>query len=130
MGDVMHYRLATQWLSAILLASLALLAWSAAIAKNTAAVQECLLTTRVIRATPEGQRLADQQLQSKVEDALCSDPYFYSAHVMVSVEGGTVVLHGFVFSDWDLRDAIRIATDAAAGARVVNDLAIAVGGRR
>ncbi|HZE43081.1 MAG TPA: hypothetical protein VE058_04835 [Steroidobacteraceae bacterium] len=35
-----------------------------------------------------------------------------------------------VFSDWDLRDAIRIATRAAGGRRVVDDLTIEVGGRR
>lgn len=74
--------------------------------------------------------LADQRLQEKVTDALESDCYFYAAHVNVSVKNGVVVLHGFVFSDWDLRDAIRIANRAAAGNRVVNELAIEVGGRR
>ena len=73
---------------------------------------------------------ADQQLQEQVTDALESDPYFYSAHVNVSVRNGVIVLHGFVFSDWDLRDAIRIANRAAAGNRVVDELAIEVGGRR
>jgi osmotically-inducible protein OsmY len=73
---------------------------------------------------------ADQLLQEQVTDALESDRYFYSAHVNVSVRNGVIVLHGFVFSDWDLRDAIRIANRAADGNRVVNDLAIEVGGRR
>jgi hypothetical protein len=73
---------------------------------------------------------ADHQLQEKITDALESDRYFYSAHVNVSVRNGVIVLHGFVFSDWDLRDAIRIANRAAAGNRVVDDLAIEVGGRR
>lgn len=73
---------------------------------------------------------ADQRLQEKVTDALESDCYFYAAHVNVSVKNGVVVLRGFVFSDWDLRDAIRIANRAAAGSRVVNELAIEVGGRR
>jgi hypothetical protein len=40
------------------------------------------------------------------------------------------VLQGFVFSDWDLRDAIRIATKAAAGRRVIDNLTIEVGGRK
>jgi osmotically-inducible protein OsmY len=48
----------------------------------------------------------------------------------VSVKNGVIVLHGFVFSDWDLRDAIRIANRAAGGNRVVDELAIEVGGRR
>jgi hypothetical protein len=73
---------------------------------------------------------ADQRLQEEVTDALESDRYFYSAHVNVSVRNGVIVLHGFVFSDWDLRDAIRIATRAGAGNRVVDDLAIELGGRR
>ena len=73
---------------------------------------------------------ADLQVKSDVENAFSADPYFYAAHVNVSMENGNVVLHGFVFSDWDLRDAIRIANKAAAGRRVVDDLAIEVGGRR
>jgi osmotically-inducible protein OsmY len=73
---------------------------------------------------------ADLQVKSDVENAFSADPYFYAAHVNVSMENGNVVLRGFVFSDWDLRDAIRIANKAAAGRRVVDDLAIEVGGRR
>jgi osmotically-inducible protein OsmY len=74
--------------------------------------------------------IADEQLRNKVELALREDPYFYDAHVTVSVEHGDVILRGFVFSDWDLRDAIRIATKAAGGRRVVDSLSIEVGGRR
>jgi osmotically-inducible protein OsmY len=81
-------------------------------------------------ARPTPSTLTDQQLQEEVTDALDSDRYFYSAHVNVSVKNGVIVLHGFVFSDWDLRDAIRIANRAAAGNRVVDELAIEVGGRR
>jgi len=81
-------------------------------------------------AANNGVPLTDQQLQEQVTDALDSDRYFYSAHVNVSVKNGVIVLHGFVFSDWDLRDAIRIANRAAAGNRVVDELAIEVGGRR
>ena len=65
----------------------------------------------------ERARAVDQQLQSKVESALLSDPHFYGAHVTVSVKNGSVILEGFVFSDWDLRDAIRIATKASSGSR-------------
>jgi osmotically-inducible protein OsmY len=72
----------------------------------------------------------DKQLQDKVQNALRSDAFFYGAHVDVSLENGSVVLRGFVFSDWDLRDAIRIATKAAGGRRVIDDLTIEVGGRR
>ena len=81
----------------------------------------------VVGAAPVG---SDSQVKSDVENAFVADPYLYAAHVEVSIEKGNVVLRGFVFSDWDLRDAIRIATKAAAGRRVVDDLAIQVGGRR
>jgi osmotically-inducible protein OsmY len=115
--------------SASLLTGFAILVWSAGGIQNVAGAQERLLTTMVIPATQEHSNAADRQLRDRVEDALRSDPYFYGAHVSVSVENGSVVLQGFVFSDWDLRDAIRIATKAA-GARVVDNLTIEVGGRR
>jgi hypothetical protein len=109
---IMKYRATTKLFSAAALTSLALLVSSGA------------------GAFEERERAADQQLRHSVESALSADPYFYGAHVTTSVENGNVVLRGFVFSDWDLRDAIRIATRAAGGRRVVDDLTIEVGGRR
>lgn len=89
-----------------------------------------LLACSGVGAYEERATAADRLLKDNVDQALSSDPYFYGAHVTVSVENGRVVLRGFVFSDWDLRDAIRIATRAAAGRRVVDDLTIEVAGRR
>jgi hypothetical protein len=60
--------------------------------------------------------------------ALHSDPYFYDRHVTVSVDNGAVVLQGFVSSEWDLLDAIRIANKAAGDRRVIDDLSIKLGG--
>jgi osmotically-inducible protein OsmY len=77
-----------------------------------------------------GAVLADGELERRVRAALHADPYFYAEHVTVSVEQGAVVLRGFVFSDWDLRDAIRITSKAAADRRVVDNLSIKQGGRR
>ena len=68
--------------------------------------------------------LADQELASRVKTALHSDPYFYDEHVTVSMEGGAVVLRGFVLSELDLSDALRIARKAARGRPVVDDLVI------
>jgi osmotically-inducible protein OsmY len=113
----MKYRATMKLLSAAGLTGLALLASSGA-----GAFEE--------RAYDGRASAADQQLKDNVDNALSSDPYFYGAHVIASVEDGNVVLRGFVFSDWDLRDAIRIATRAAGGRRVVDDLTIEVGGRR
>ena len=75
-------------------------------------------------------RTADEKLRKRVKDALHADSYFYDKHVTVSVEHGAVVLRGFVSSDWDLRDAIRIASSAAGDRRVVDDLSIKLGGSR
>jgi hypothetical protein len=68
--------------------------------------------------------------RASVQAALHSDPYFFDRHVTVSIEKDTIVLHGFVFSDWDLRDAMRISTGAACNWRVVDNLSIMTGGRR
>ncbi len=126
-GGVMKHRSATKMLSSSL-AALGLLTWNAGIAQ--AAAPGSLRCSKVVSAAEGPAKSLDEQLQIKVETALQSDPYFYGAHVTVSVEDGTVALHGFVFSDWDLRDAIRIANKASDGCRVVNNLTIEVGGRR
>ena len=83
-----------------------------------------------LSATQGANSVTDEELRNRVQAALHSDPYFYDQHVGVSVEDGVVVLRGFVFSGWDLRDAMRIASRAADGKRVVDDLSIEVGGRR
>jgi len=79
--------------------------------------------------TQGGDRIADEKLRKRVKDALHSDPYFYDEHVTVSIEGGAVVLHGFVSSAWDLQDALRIASKAAGDTRVIDKLSIKLGGR-
>jgi osmotically-inducible protein OsmY len=68
--------------------------------------------------------------RDRVQAALQSDPYFYDRHVTVSVQNDNIVLQGFVFSDWDLRDAMRISTSAACNLRVLDHLSIMTGGRR
>src|ERR1700688_3006294 len=83
-----------------------------------------------ISSTQGADRMSDEKLRKRVKDALHSDPYFYDEHVTVSVENGAVVLHGFVSSEWDLRDAIRIASKAAGDRRVVDNLSIKLGGSR
>ena len=82
------------------------------------------------QSTQSAGSTADEKLVKRVRDALHSDPYFYDEHVTVSVENGAVVLHGFVSSEWDLRDAIRIASKAAGDRRVVDNLSIKLGGSR
>lgn len=74
--------------------------------------------------------IPDADLRDSVQFALHTDPYFYDSHVEVSVNHGVVYLRGLVFSDWDLRDAVRIASKAAGDRRVINNLTIVQGGRR
>jgi osmotically-inducible protein OsmY len=72
---------------------------------------------------------ADKTTAARVQAALKADPNLLSRHIQVSVEKGAVVLRGFVFSDWDLRTALRIAQKASGEAPVVNNLSIKTGGR-
>jgi osmotically-inducible protein OsmY len=81
-------------------------------------------------AAPSIQSALDAELRDRVQLALHDDPYFFDGHVEVSVDDGVVHLHGLVFSDWDLRDAMRIAGKAAGDRRVVNNLTLIQGGRR
>jgi hypothetical protein len=73
--------------------------------------------------------IADEKLRKQVKAALHADPYFYDRHLTVSIEDGVVVLRGFVFSDWDLRQALSIARKAAGDKTVVDHLSIKEGGR-
>ena len=71
----------------------------------------------------------DEDLRNRVQRALHADPYFYDTHVIVSVEHGAVVLRGFVMSEWDLNNALRIARKAAGDRKVIDNLSIKEGGR-
>jgi hypothetical protein len=100
-------------------------------AKNPVSPTASQSYSAAVPATSGPAVLTDGELEKRVKGALHADPYFYDQHVTVSVEHGEVVLRGFVFSDWDLRDAIRIAGKAAGDRRVVvDDLSIHLNGRR
>jgi osmotically-inducible protein OsmY len=82
-------------------------------------------TASIAASTSQGADwAADEKLRKRVKSALHIDPYFYDEHVTVSIENGAVVLRGFVFSDWDLRDALRIARKAAGDRPVIDNLSI------
>jgi osmotically-inducible protein OsmY len=72
---------------------------------------------------------ADEKLRKRVKAALHAAPYSYDRHITVSIKDGVVVLRGFVFSDWDLRQALNIARKAAEGRTLVDNLSIKEGGR-
>jgi osmotically-inducible protein OsmY len=98
-------------------------------AQNAAASTELPIPS-VVATVTQAADPADEQIRGRVEAALRSDPYFNDAHVTVSVDKGDVLLAGFVSSDWDLLDAMRIARKAAGNKRVVDNLSIELGGRR
>jgi len=80
-------------------------------------------------STPQDADLQNAELQQRVSAALHAQPYFDDRHIDVSVRGGAVVLSGIVFSDWDLRDALRTARKAAGAIPVIDSLSIEEGGR-
>jgi len=98
-------------------------------AQNAGAATVSQSDSTAVATTRGADSVTDEELGRRVQAALHADPYFYDKHVSVSVDNGAVVLHGIVFSEWDLRDAIRIARQAADRRLVVDDLTIQLGGR-
>jgi osmotically-inducible protein OsmY len=78
-----------------------------------------------LAAAPPG----SDDVATRVKAALHSDPHVYDQHVDVSLKDGNVVLDGFVQTDWDLHSVVRIATSAAGGRKVVDNLTIKEGGK-
>jgi osmotically-inducible protein OsmY len=74
------------------------------------------------------QRLADEQIRTRVEAALRDDPTLMSTHLEVSIKNGVVTLSGMVFDDWDMRLARRAAKRIPGVRRVINDMEIEQGG--
>jgi hypothetical protein len=93
-------------------------------AQNAAVPPDSQSDSDPVSARSDTVVLSDRELVKRVKAALHADPYFYDEHVTVSVEQGAVVLRGFVFSDSDLQDATRIASEAAGDVRVVDNLSI------
>jgi osmotically-inducible protein OsmY len=115
------------WVSLVAAVLAASVWWTSAHAQRVTAAANRGLDEVVVR----GKRQIDpaaERLQRQVEVALAADPYFYSEHVSVTVQNGVATLHGIVFDDWDLRNAMRISRRIPGVKRVVNDLEIKLGG--
>jgi osmotically-inducible protein OsmY len=95
---------------------------------TSAALAACVLLY-ASPAAPAGALAASAAVVDRVRSALEAAPYLYDRHIDVSVREGNVILTGFVFSDWDLRDALRIAESAAKPHRVIDGLHLEEGGR-
>ena len=117
------------WFSAALSAALmAVVSWGYPAKAGVPASADRKLNEVVVTAKRQPDRAADARLQVQVESALAADFYFNSNHVSVTVLNGVATLHGIIFDDWDLRNAIRISRRIPGVKRVVNDLEIKLGG--
>jgi osmotically-inducible protein OsmY len=61
---------------------------------------------------------------SRVKQALHSNHSLDDKHINVSMQGGKVILRGFVTSQRDLEAAVRVAKQAVGEGKVVNELTI------
>jgi osmotically-inducible protein OsmY len=120
----MHSHWMSASLSAVLLASPLCFCTPA----NADASADRKLNEIVVTGKRASDPAADARLAVQVESALAADLYFNSAHVYVTVSNGIATLHGIVFDDWDLRNAIRLSRRIPGVKRVVNDLEIKLGG--
>jgi osmotically-inducible protein OsmY len=121
----MHNPLFSAALSAALMA---VVSWAHPAKADVPAFADRKLNEVVVTAKRQPDPAADAHLRGQVESALAADPYFNSDHVSVTVLNGVATLHGIIFDDWDLRNAIRISRRIPGVRRVVNDLEIKLGG--
>jgi osmotically-inducible protein OsmY len=92
-------------------------------AADFGAPKEQSLEPIVIEAKRLPQPVSDEILQRQVATALHDDPFFYDAHVSVTVRNGVVRLEGKVFWDGDMDAAKRIIRSKVPGVRrIVNEL--------
>lgn len=101
-----------------------------AIISATCAASMAVSPTAATTTDPQASVAADKAIADRVQAALHADPNLLSRHIKVSVEKGAVVLRGFVFSDWDMRTALRDAKKAAGDIPVVNNMSIKGSERR
>ena len=110
-------------------ALLAHLSWGALLAhaENLPAAND-RLDPITVTARRQENLAADEEVLQRAQGALRSDPYFYDEHVTVTISHGVLTLHGIVFDDWDLHNALRLARRVPGVNRVINDLDIMLGG--
>lgn len=65
---------------------------------------------------------SDVAVKKHVEAALQAAKYSLETHVKVSVNKGTVILSGFVLSEWDRRHALEIARKEAGDRKVIDEI--------
>ncbi len=68
------------------------------------------------------QRIADAELEQRVENALNADPIFFAGAITVQADNGVVHLGGFVWNDDDLYVFQRIAERVPGVTKVVDEM--------
>ena len=68
------------------------------------------------------QQLTDKETATAVQNALNADTHIYTQHVTVQVDNGIVHLGGYIWSDFDMYEAQRIAESTPGVTKVVNEM--------
>jgi hyperosmotically inducible periplasmic protein len=72
----------------------------------------------------EAQQQADNETANRVQLALNTDKVLYARHITIRADNGVVVLGGYVWTQPELLEAIRIASDVPGVAKVVDRIEI------
>lgn len=111
--------------SGVLVMLMALLSSAIALADNASPRAPPALDTVIVPGTRLPDAARDEALRVEVKTVLHEDPYFYDAHVTVTVEHGVVHLEGMVLDYSDIADVLRIIRKKFPGVkRVVNQLEV------
>ena len=70
----------------------------------------------------DAQRQLDRETADRVQAALNDDRTLYARHIVVRADDGVVRLGGYVWTQPDLDEALRIAENVQGVTKVVNDL--------
>jgi osmotically-inducible protein OsmY len=104
------------------------------ITKRAARLAVALLMVASISACAFGprksdaQRAEDKATADRVQAALDGDRQLYARHITVSADSGVVSLGGYVWTQPDLEEALRVAEGVQGVSKVVNDLELERGG--
>jgi osmotically-inducible protein OsmY len=76
----------------------------------------------------DAQRAEDRAVANRVQEALNADQQLYARHITVSADGGVISLGGYVWTQPDLEEALRVAGGVQGVSKVINDLELERGG--
>jgi len=79
------------------------------------------------RKTSE-QQLTDKETETRVQSALTADTHIYAQHITVGADNGVVHLGGYVWNDYDLEEAQRVAEGVSGVTQVVDEMELERGG--